>query len=282
MTSRRHTQRQLKALRGRASTVHDELGPSASDVYIQQCIEGYLATNVNTATSINDLEEGEKYYLKQKLSEVALSNVKDAISAPLSSLSPKMETLIDFVAIEKPKDLTGLIFVQTRAEAAVIAYILSTHHLTRKFSTATFVGSSTYTSQKRGLYELADPKSQHISLDNLRSGLTNLIVATDALEEGIDVVSCNVVICFDTPRNMRSFVQRRGRARHPTSRYVLLLPEHKDERKLTEWREMENIMSELFRDDTREVQPLDILDEPDDRRLRDVESGSVAAVIISP
>lgn len=53
----------------------------------------------------------------------------------------------------------------------------------------------------------------------------NLLVATSVLEEGVDVRQCNVVIRFDRPKEYRSFVQSKGRARKDGSYYFMLVEE---------------------------------------------------------
>ncbi len=45
------------------------------------------------------------------------------------------------------------------------------------------------------------------------------------LEEGVDVRQCNVVIRFDRPKDYRSFVQSKGRARKENSSYFALVEE---------------------------------------------------------
>jgi ERCC4-related helicase len=60
------------------------------------------------------------------------------------------------------------------------------------------------------------------TLEKFRSGELDLIISTTVLEEGIDVPACNIVICFDEPSSLKSFVQRRGRARMKESKLVLM------------------------------------------------------------
>ena len=153
------------------------------------------------------------------------------------------------------------------------AHVLSVHPGTSKFKASTFVGSSNSSSKKKGLYELVDSKNQQATLEDLRSGRINLIVTTEALEEGIDVVSCNVVICFEMPKNVRSFVQRRGRARNPTSRYVLLCGESGGQDQTAKWRHFEDVMTEFFKDETRQLHDPDVEDEEDERFLYEKTTG---------
>jgi len=51
------------------------------------------------------------------------------------------------------------------------------------------------------------------NLDKFNSGMSKILVATDSMEEGIDIQACNVVISFDKFHNIKSHIQRAGRAR---------------------------------------------------------------------
>ena len=51
----------------------------------------------------------------------------------------------------------------------------------------------------------------------------NIIVATQVIEEGLDIQGCNLVIRFDLSDTVCSFIQSRGRARMKGSHYVLLV-----------------------------------------------------------
>lgn len=61
-------------------------------------------------------------------------------------------------------------------------------------------------------------------LHRFKTGSTNCIVATDVVDEGIDVPACTLIIRFDLPMDFRGYVQSKGRARHSTSRYIVLMP----------------------------------------------------------
>ena len=169
---------------------------------------------------------------------------------------------------------SGLIFVRTRAEVAVLSHILS---IRTPFRVATFVGESGFSGRRNTLSDLADFKSQRKTLADLRLGRKNLIVTTNALEEGIDVSACNVVICFDKPPNLKSFIQRRGRARRVASKFVIMFPDNGHQNNdISNWHELEKWMRTTYMDEMRlleDIQRLESLEEKSDREIFVQSSG---------
>ncbi|VFQ61325.1 unnamed protein product [Cuscuta campestris] len=66
-------------------------------------------------------------------------------------------------------------------------------------------------------------KHTNAILDKFRSGELNLLIATKVGEEGLDIQTCCLVIRFDLPETVASFIQSRGRARMPISEYAFLV-----------------------------------------------------------
>ena len=60
-----------------------------------------------------------------------------------------------------------------------------------------------------------------------------MLITTSVTEEGFDIPGCNLVISFDTPFSMKSYIQIKGRARKRNSKYIIFTFE-KYYKKMTE------------------------------------------------
>lgn len=59
-------------------------------------------------------------------------------------------------------------------------------------------------------------------LSKFRSGQVNVLIATNVIEEGLDVSECNLVICMNELLNVKAFIQMKGRARKEDSDFIFL------------------------------------------------------------
>lgn len=74
-------------------------------------------------------------------------------------------------------------------------------------------------------------KTQLKSLEQLRDGVYDILVATQVGEEGLDVAECNIVVFYDNVPSAVRFVQRKGRTgrRREGHMYVLITKGTRDE-----------------------------------------------------
>ncbi|XP_068665056.1 endoribonuclease Dicer homolog 2 [Aristolochia californica] len=113
-------------------------------------------------------------------------------------------------------DLRCIVFVERVITAIVIQALLSSVPQLRCWAT-------TYMAGNQSRLQCQSRREQMKIVDAFREGAVNLIVATQILEEGLDVKNCNLVIRFDLSTNVCSFIQSRGRARMQHSDYLLLV-----------------------------------------------------------
>ncbi|XP_065183878.1 uncharacterized protein LOC135814649 [Sycon ciliatum] len=153
----------------------------------------------------------------------------DRLPGQPSAIShPKMAVLKEVVNAhfrEHGESTRVIIFSQFRVSVEEIAATLrATSPLV---SIAEFVGQSNSGSnsevtsnQGKGLTQ----KEQQKVLDHFRTGRVNTLVATSVAEEGLDIGSVDLIVCFDVQQSSLRMVQRMGRTgRKRTGKVVVLL-----------------------------------------------------------
>lgn len=243
---------QLKNLLTRARHICEQLGTGFADWYIRTCVSRYTQSRDSTAVTIGDLETTERRHLERILLRVVSSvDSAEASTRKIENPSNKARSLLSILAKYLQSGLRSIIFVEQRAMVLALAHLLQCSELSNDYKVGTFVGTSTFAGRASSLVDLCDLKSQAQDLQDFRDGSKNLMIATNVLEEGIDVPACNCVICFDRPKNLISFVQRRGRARQADSRYILFVPRNDLQADPSRWQELENKMLEAYMDEQR-------------------------------
>ncbi|KAF2233308.1 ribonuclease III [Viridothelium virens] len=253
--------------------IFDELGPWATNWYIWICLRNFRSLVDQQEELISSWTMEQKFYMLELLQDVQ-SGVQEPCKATQIEVSPKAQLLLDLLAREATPDFTGLIFVKQRATVAALAELLSIHPDVKDcYKLGTFVGSSTFGNRKFKFAERVDLREQQQSLEEFRSGRKNLLLGTSVLEEGIDVAACNSVTCFETPENLKSYIQRRGRARMKGSKYTVFLSQLDTRNGPAEWDALEEEMRKAYADELREIQVLAELEESeeDDGRFFRVE-----------
>ncbi|OBT77825.1 hypothetical protein VF21_03238 [Pseudogymnoascus sp. 05NY08] len=259
--------RELKSFCMKANHIYDELGEWAADYYIKTSIDIWSAAETK--------RNGDPFFNNGKRSnsllELLLHQVRSANSA-FGSAHPdetnttrKLRQLVRFVSNYGDGDLHGIIFVEQRATVAVLHQLLSLHPTTKgMLRCGTFIGTSSFSSRKSSLGDWLTPLEQTDTLDCFRRKDKNFIIATSVLEEGIDISACNIVICFNKPPNLKSFIQRRGRARKSRSIFVLLVPSEDRSLGPQEWGDMENQMREEYQKDASKRHKLQQLEDAEE------------------
>jgi ERCC4-related helicase len=139
-----------------------------------------------------------------------------------------------------------------------------------------FVGVSNPAHQ--GPFDFAQLAVQNDNLEKFRRGEVNLCIATSVLEEGIDVLAMNLVICFDERPNLRSFVQSRGRARQRESKFIVLRANEATRAKEHMFLALEKEMKRECEDSVRAFEELEAIEKNDERGVEVFRVSSTGSV----
>ncbi|KAK5116095.1 hypothetical protein LTR85_009377 [Meristemomyces frigidus] len=269
---------QLRVLNRRAITLYEQLGPPVAEWYIASYIKRFK-DNSHGEMVLPDITAKEQQHLLAHFNAItSVATVRNGLSS-VQTISDKADRLISTLAQQASPSLRGIVFVEQRATVSALAHLLrNTPHIAAKYNIGAFVGTSSFVSRKSSIADLAEAKQQRQDLDDFRNGSKNLMIATNVLEEGIDVAACNLVVCFDLPPTLVSFIQRRGRARQKGSTYYLFISEDDWKTDAMKWQRQEAEMKQAYMNELREQGPA-VSEDEDALETRTYRVESTAALL---
>lgn len=187
---------------------------------------------------LNFMSSNESFNIIASLCQEALSFAKTEINRLATYChyeqdSSRVSRLISELRNYKDDDTRILIFVDRRFTAERLCRSLSENELTREMNPQYVIGNSA------GDY----PRElQQEILKKFRHGECRLMVATSVLEQGLDVASCGVVVCYDGIKSLKSIIQSRGRARQNFANFIVFMsPERRSN--VSELKNLESTMN---------------------------------------
>ncbi|KAF4971740.1 hypothetical protein FSARC_1539 [Fusarium sarcochroum] len=249
------SQNQMKGLWNKSKDVLGELGGWAADRYISELIRVFLERVDSPNTFVDSWSNEDRTYLAGHLRQITINSI-DIAPPTAQDFSHKASRLIHELIAAGDEGVVGIIFVKERTTTNVLCDLLNSYPpIQGRYRVGAMVGTSSLGNRKHNMYEFLNTTGTQV-LDDFKSGAINLLVATSVLEEGIDVPACNLVVCFDETTTLKSFIQRRGRARMQESKMIALESSTADPRG---WGELEEDMKRRYEDDQRELARLDEL-----------------------
>ncbi|CAE7710206.1 dcl2, partial [Symbiodinium sp. CCMP2456] len=150
-------------------------------------------------------------------------------------LSPCFDCLLSALQQHDSGEFRCIVFVETRNTARNMVRALKSVAARRAelgwLLPTCLVGHNKRCAEEEDTMTIAQ---QAEILENFRQGNANVMVATSVAEEGIDIPCCNVVVRLEPARTVIKFIQARGRARYPNSRYVVMCCDFEEERLVAE------------------------------------------------
>lgn len=180
----------LRALDLRAWTMQEQLGASMSRWYVSSCVSRFREGMTSETVVMPDLSEKERKHLAGIFEDICPESTDDYMDD--LAVSEKVCQLLQVLKQHDQITARGIIFVEQRVQVTALAELLG-RLPDLSYRIATFVGTSASTKRKISVADLVAVKDQEQDLAAFRSGEKNLMVATNVLEEGIDVSACNLV-----------------------------------------------------------------------------------------
>lgn len=250
----------LRKFHAKAKHIGEELGTSAVDHFIYKTTHALTKKPTVSPALQLDITPSVERDLLDILAEYGVAQACE-LDEEFTRISEKVRCLIDYLLEDASDDLSGIVFVQQRAVACMLRMLLNNHSSTRgKLRCVTSVGASNNSARRYKISELIDRVENQESLSLFRNGKANIVVATSVLEEGIDVQVCNTVACFALPDNLKSYIQRRGRARHKRSRYGMLVSKTGDQDKIRQFHDLEEELTAICQQERTRAEALSQLE----------------------
>ncbi|GMH30665.1 hypothetical protein Nepgr_032508 [Nepenthes gracilis] len=147
----------------------------------------------------------------------SISDLSHTIVLKEPLFSQKVLCLIGILSTFRPRpNMKCIIFVNRIVVARSLSYMIQQLKILASWRCDFLVGVHS------GLKSMSRKTTNNV-VEQFRSGKLNLLIATKVGEEGLDIQTCCLVIRFDLPETVASFIQSRGRARMPQSEYALLV-----------------------------------------------------------
>lgn len=232
-------QKTLKKLMSNCCDVLIQLGPWALQCYAHFVFAYLERLKSENLIDSDDLALAVLAFCEDDLS-ISLEQCR-GITAPSRCIyqggmfvSHKAKTLLTYlkkfacIITANTASFCAIVFVERRSTAKALCELIM--HAIECDSDLKFlkplwtVGAGGMALVKEGSSEAgASHSRQNAVLRKFRSGECNLLVSTNATEEGLDIPSCNLVIQFDPPKEVRAYIQAKGRARKRGSRYIVMV-----------------------------------------------------------
>jgi ERCC4-related helicase/dsRNA-specific ribonuclease len=251
--------KQLRKLANHAEHMIACLGPWITDHYISTCVGTALERTSQLDQWLFTLEDEQVRHLQKTLNPLLAAPIHKTVSLGLKDVSDKVKKLVHYLDENLSSGSACMVFAERKSVVWALKELLDRMPLVSRFRAFGLVGSTNI--HRNELADLADTKLQDEYFAEFRAGERDICICSSVGEEGLDIQACNLVICFDHPANVKSFVQRRGRARQAKSRFVILQGPEKGSTKYAKWEELELAMKEDYETCKRTLERLNLIED---------------------
>ena len=208
--------------------------------------EDYICDN--SSFTLDELNQINSIFMNTKNKLIQLKESKNYISDRLIQMYKKIDEIFN-----SQKESKIIIFIANRIVAYFLSPILG-EYLTKnhpEIKCKEIIGlnkhktnNGTILTQSTTLNEL------NKTISEFNNNKINILIGTSAVEEGLDIQTCNAVMVFVELMTAKSYIQMKGRARCKNSKFYLFTNSVENTvKRINDFIEIGNKMKEFFKDD---------------------------------
>ena len=204
-------------------------------------LKNYFLNLIIKKSNEKNIEIEEKDIIPEEIKDLKIVELKQILSIfgkTHEKLTEMLEKNIDFRCNRVKQMLNELekifnenskskiiIFVENRIVAFYLEGIV-TKFLIEKYNNqykcTTVIGVNKIKNENGTLFNPSNSiKDLNDKINAFNKGEFNVLIGTNAVEEGLDIQSCNIVMVFTELRTPKSYVQMKGRARKENSKFLV-------------------------------------------------------------
>ena len=202
----------------------------------------------NDSFSLDELNQLNSIFMNTKYKLTKLKEGKNYICDKLEQMFKKINELF----ISK-QDSKIIIFIGNRIVAYFLSPILS-EYLSKNhplIKCKEIIGlNKRKTNKGTILTQSTTLNEMNKTIFDFNNNIINILIGTSAVEEGLDIQTCNGVMVFVELMTAKSYIQMKGRARTKNSKFYLFTNSVENTvKRINDFIEIKNKMKEFFKDD---------------------------------
>lgn len=234
-------------------SAYEELGLFGLHQIISLSVAQYSRMNNMTAIDMSKALAYYQLFDKLKMMKEMCEKYHFHYCQSVSS-HPKLKLLLSnlrkyqMMMADDEDHFCGIIFVEKRCIAMTLSSVLNIladyDQSLSSIKCDFVVGHGTGVNSSQVMTNMTY-QQQACSIERFRRREINLLIATNVIEEGIDVPKCNVVIRFNEIKTFSSYMQSKGRARAQLAHFMMMIDEDAKQEKVRQIKQWSKIEDEL-------------------------------------
>ena len=202
----------------------------------------------NSCFTLDELTQLNSIFMNTKYNLIKLKEGKNYICDKLLQMYKKIDEIY-----KTKNDSKIIIFIGNRIVAYFLSPVLS-EYLSKtnpNIKCKEIIGLNKRKTNKGTILTQSTTLNElNKTISDFNSNAINILIGTSAVEEGLDIQTCNGVMVFVELMTVKSYIQMKGRARVKNSKFYLFTNSVENTvKRINEFIEIRNKMKEFFKND---------------------------------